>query len=74
MDGRNSKYWVYYKEQCKYCLNREECQYKEKVKKYLEALDALDDKGIYGNTSFWCDYYMLDVREYWKYNQGDCCV
>ena len=54
------KYWVYFKEQCDYCLNRHNCEYTKKVKKYIENLDALDSKGIYGTTSFWCDYYILD--------------
>ena len=29
------KYWVYFKEQCKYCLNREKCDYTKKVNKYM---------------------------------------
>lgn len=65
------KYWVYFKEQCKYCLNREKCDYTKKVKKYIENLDALDSSGIYGTTTFWCDYYILDENEYLKYN-GEC--
>lgn len=67
------KYWVYYKEQCEYCKNRVNCSYKEKVKTYIQELENLDSKGIYGSTSFWCDYYNLDEKEYWKRNIGECC-
>lgn len=66
------KYWVYYKEQCKYCLNRERCDYTEKVQAYIEKIEALDSNGIYGTTAFWCDYYNLDEDEYWKNNIGEC--
>ena len=31
---------VDWKERCNYCINREECKYKEKV---LELMDILDD-------------------------------
>ena len=65
------KYWVYYKEQCKYCLNRGKCGYTEKVQAYIEKIEALDSSGIYGTTAFWCDYYNLDEDEYLKYN-GEC--
>lgn len=68
------KLWVYYKEQCKYCSNRKGCKYKEKVKKYIDQIESIDNKGIYGTTSFWCDYYILDKEKYWKENPGDCCV
>ena len=54
------KYWVYYKEQCEYCLNRERCGYTEKVQAYIEKIEALDSSGIYGTTACWCDYYNLD--------------
>ena len=67
------KYWVYYKEQCQYCKNRVNCEYKEKVKKYIKDLENIDSKGIYGTTSFWCDYYVIDEEEYWKHNTGECC-
>ena len=66
------KYWVYYKEQCEYCKNCKECQYIEKVQKYLEEIENLDSRGIYGTTSFWCDYYNLDEELYWQKNQGEC--
>ena len=64
------KYWVYFKEQCDYCLNRHNCEYTKKVKKYIENLDALDSSGIYGTTTFLCDYYILDEQEYNK--NGEC--
>lgn len=66
------KYWVYYKEQCQYCLNRHNCEYIEKVKNYIEKLEAIDSKGIYGTTAFWCDYYNIDEQEYWNKNNGEC--
>lgn len=68
------KYWIYWKEQCDFCLNRENCEYKEKVKQYMQKIDSLDSKGIYGTTSFWCDYYNLDEDAYWENPIGECNV
>lgn len=66
------RYWVYYKEQCNYCSNRDICDYKEKVNQYIKELENLDSRGIYGTTSFWCDYYNLDGDVYWKNHIGEC--
>lgn len=68
------KYRIYWKEQCDFCLNRENCEYKEKVKQHMQKIDSLDSKGIYGTTSFWCDYYNLDEDAYWKNPIGECNV
>ena len=65
------KYWIYFKDRCDYCLNKGDCKYPEKVKKYIEELDSLDDRGIYGTSSFWCDYYCIDEKKYFK-NNNEC--
>ena len=39
-----------------------------------EDIDNLDSRGIYGATSFWCDYYNLDEELYWQKNQGECAA
>jgi hypothetical protein len=64
--------WVYWKERCNYCVNREECKYKEKV---LELMDILDDdekdfclkNHIYGTLDWKCDYFFFDDRTNFHY-------
>lgn len=67
--------WIYWKEQCKYCKNRENCEYKKKVSKYIEALASLENlaDGVYGTTKFTCDYNVIDEEEYRKNHVGECC-
>jgi hypothetical protein len=68
--------WVYWKERCNYCVNREECKHKEKV---LELMDILDDdekdfclkNHIYGTLDWKCDYFFFDDDEYLRKNLGD---
>ena len=36
--------WIYWKERCNYCVNRENCKYKEKV---LELMDIFALKIMY---------------------------
>ena len=39
---------------------------------YKTELENLNSRGIYGTTSFWCDYYNLDEDVYWKNHIGEC--
>lgn len=66
LEGVNMKYWIYWPEQCVYCINRKDCNYKEKVNNYISKIVNIEDKGIYGSLSWWCDYYLIDEEEYNK--------
>lgn len=64
--------WIYWKEQCEYCKNKGKCGYEEKVKKYIEDLSSVEDKGIYGTLNFKCDYNIIDEDLYYKKNPNEC--
>ena len=68
------KHWVYWPEQCKYCLNRHNCEYEIRVKEYIQLLRNVSHKGCYGSLSWWCDYYIIDEEKYLAENPGECCV
>ena len=68
------KYWVWWPEQCEYCQHRQVCENKSKVKDYMKALRQVEDTGIYGTLTWWCDYFILDDEEYWRHNLGECEV
>ena len=73
--------WVYWKDQCLYCMNREKCEYKNTVIDYIQRLREFEKnyfticcgQNIYGTTDFWCDYYIVDEEEYLKRQPADCC-
>ena len=64
---------VYWRDECKYCQNREYCVYKKHMTELKEALHYMEKsaKGIYGRLRFNCDYFLLDEKEYWKDNMGE---
>ena len=66
-------HWIWWPEQCLYCQNRFSCSYKNAVNSYISALRDIDDNGIYGSLSWWCDYYVFDETPYLKDTIGDCC-
>lgn len=66
----NNKYWVYWPEQCKYYINRN-CDYKDKVKEYITNLNSVNNLGVYGSLSWWCDYYIFNEEEYLKNSLGE---
>lgn len=67
-------YWIYDKEQCNYCLNRQNCSYIKDVNKYISAICAIEKiaKNVYGTTEFKCDYFIFDIEKYHKENEGTC--
>lgn len=67
---------VYWRDECKYCVNREGCSYKKHMKNFKEALYYMERsaKGIYGRLRFNCDYFVIDKEEYWKDNIGETNV
>ena len=66
--------WIYWKEQCKYCSNYENCSYYNKAKELISKLDNIDrhTTGIYGTLKWTCDYFMVDENKYYILNPGDC--
>ena len=70
-----SKPYIYYKEQCKYCLKNGKCDYQKKTQTFLEAINGIEHlaNGVYGSLSFKCDYFDLDQLAYNKDNPPESC-
>lgn len=66
--------FIYWKEECKYCINNKDCPYKNQMKNFKEALSYMEKsvKGIYGRLKFNCDYFVIDKDKYWDENTGEC--
>ena len=64
--------WIYWKEQCFYCLSRHDCNNLLRVRNYIEELCKVNDKGIYGTLEWKCDYLVFDELKYKKLNVGEC--
>ena len=70
-----SKPYIYYKEQCKYCLKNGKCDYRKKTQTFLDAINGIEHlaNGVYGSLSFKCDYFDLDQLAYNKDNPPESC-
>ena len=70
-----SKPYIYYKEQCKYCLKNGKCDYQKKTQTFLDAINGIEHlaNGVYGSLSFKCDYFDLDQFAYNKDNPPESC-
>ena len=70
-----SKPYIYYKEQCKYCLKNGKCYYQKKTQTFLDAINGIEHlaNGVYGSLSFKCDYFDLDQLAYNKDNPPESC-
>lgn len=70
-----SKPYIYYKEQCKYCLKNGKCNYQKKTQTFLDAINGIEHlaNGVYGSLSFKCDYFDLDQLAYNKDNPPESC-
>ena len=70
-----SKPYIYYKEQCKYCLKNGKCDYQKKTQTFLDAINGIEHlaNGVYGSLSFKCDYFDLDKLAYNKDNPPESC-
>ena len=70
-----SKPYIYYKEQCKYCLKNGQCDYQKKTQTFLDAINGIEHlaNGVYGSLSFKCDYFDLDQLAYNKDNPPESC-
>ena len=70
-----SKPYIYYKEQCKYCLKNGKCNYQKKTQAFLDAINCIEylASGVYGSLNFRCDYFNLDESAYRKDNPPESC-
>ena len=60
---------IYYKDQCDYCKNNQNCEYIDKAKDFINKIEYLDKiSGVYGTTSWFCDYYVFDADKYIEEN------
>ena len=64
--------WIYWKEQCNYCVNATPvCQ--KNLKNYIEKLDSIKPENpVYGTLEFKCDYLIFDKDKYYRQNTGEC--
>ena len=70
-----SKPYIYYKEQCNYCINKGKCDYEKRTRKFIETLGCIEcfASGVYGCLSFKCDYFYLDQLAYDRANPPETC-
>ena len=67
--------YIYYKEQCNYCINKGKCDYEKATKTFVDTIGCVEKlaKGVYGSLSFKCDYFDLDHLAYDKDNPPETC-
>lgn len=67
--------YIYYKEQCKYCLKQGKCAHQKKMQTFLDAINGIEHlaSGVYGSLNFRCDYFDFDELAYRKYNPPESC-
>ena len=66
--------WIYWTEQCKYCVKNNSCNYPEN-KRAMESLKKWDKENLFwGSLKLTCDYFYLDEDKYSKDHLPDCDV
>lgn len=64
--------WIYWKEQCEYCMNRNTCPYPENQES-IEALKQWEKENeFWGSLKLICDYYVFDKDKYYLDNPPEC--
>ena len=64
-------HWVYWKEQCEYCVNQQNCTYN--LKDYMDKLENVKpDSPVYGRLEFICDYFVFSEELYHNSNLSEC--
>ena len=68
------KPYIYYKEQCDYCINKGKCNYEKRTRKFVETISGVESisSGVFGRLSFNCDYFDLDQLAYNRKNPPEC--
>ena len=67
--------YIYYKQQCDYCLRKGKCDYEKKTRVFVNTISGVEalSSGVYGGLSFKCDYFDLDQLAYNKDNPPETC-
>ena len=67
--------YIYYKQQCDYCLRKGKCDYEMKTRVFVNTISGVEalSSGVYGSLSFKCDYFDLDQLAYNKDNPPESC-
>jgi hypothetical protein len=68
--------FVYWKEQCEYCINKNNCESIPAMTDYIHRLERIKPIGpLWGNLEFKCSYFILDKEEYDMQNPvgWHCC-
>lgn len=60
--------FIYYKEQCDYCIYKGKCDYERQTRKFVETISGVESlaSGVFGLLEFTCDYFDLDRLAYDK--------
>lgn len=58
--------YIYWKEQCKYCINKDKCPYQDAVRVLINKLSIIEKstKNCWGSLKWLCDYFILDTNKY----------
>lgn len=64
--------WVYWKEQCEYCMNRNTCPYTENQESIKSLKQWEKENKFWGSLKLICDYYVLDKDKYYLDNPPEC--
>ena len=69
-----NKPYIYYKEQCDYCINKGKCDYEKRTRTFVETIGGVErlTSGVFGSLSFECDYFYLDQLAYNRANPPEC--
>lgn len=69
-----NKPYIYYKEQCDYCINKGKCGYERRTRTFVETISGVTSlaSGVFGSLSFKCDYFALDKLAYNKAYPPEC--
>ena len=69
-----NKPYIYYKEQCDYCINKGKCDYEQRTRTFVETIGGVESltNGVFGSLSFKCDYFYLDELAYNKDHLPEC--
>lgn len=64
--------WIYWKEQCEYCMNRSTCPYPENQES-MESLKKWEKENkFWGSLKLICDYCVFDKDKYYLDNPPEC--
>lgn len=64
--------WIYWKEQCEYCLNNNPCPYSENQKAFQSLERWEKENKFWGSLKMNCDYFILDKYKYYLDNPPEC--